>query len=99
MTIQDAIYILRVGNEWRRGEEMEQPDPRIFGEAIDFAIRYMEDRVKQKPIDRSAKIDLLDRYTKFLQKECYIDTDATCEEPYAIDEFMKQELIEDHDNS
>ncbi len=48
MTPQDAIYILRVGNEWRRGEELEQPDPRILGEAIDFAIRYMEDRVKQK---------------------------------------------------
>ncbi len=51
MTPQDAIYILRVANQWRRGEELEQPDPRIFGKAIDYAIRFMEDRVKQKPID------------------------------------------------
>ena len=32
---------------------------------------------------------LLEKYTKFLQENGYIDTDATCEEPFAIDEFLK----------
>ena len=41
---------------------------------------------------RSQKIELLERYTKFLQERGYIDTDATCEEPFAIDEFLKGEL-------
>ena len=35
--------------------------------------------------------ELLDRYTKFLQKNGYIDTDATCEEPFAIDEFLRND--------
>jgi len=34
--------------------------------------------------------DILDRYTTFLQKEGYLDTDATQEEPTAIDSFLKQ---------
>lgn len=38
---------------------------------------------------RNKQIDLLDKYTTFLQKNGYIDTDATCEEPFAIDEFLK----------
>ena len=42
-------------------------------------------------IMRSGKIDLLDRYTKFLQKDGYIDTDAAREESFAIDEFLKTE--------
>ena len=43
--------------------------------------------------ERDASIDLLERYTKFLQKEGYIDTDATCEEPFAIDEFLKNHKL------
>jgi hypothetical protein len=38
---------------------------------------------------RTETIELLEKYTKFLQKHGYIDTDATSEEPYAIDEFLK----------
>ena len=40
---------------------------------------------------RSAKIDLLTRYTKYLQEHGYIDTDATEEEPFAIDDFLDKE--------
>lgn len=45
-------------------------------------------------------IELLERYTKFLQKNGYIDSDATSEEPYALDEFIKQERknIREHFN-
>jgi hypothetical protein len=38
--------------------------------------------------------DLLDRYTTFLQKEGYLDTDATLENPTAIDLFLQQQRKE-----
>jgi len=41
--------------------------------------------------DITKDVELLERYTKFLQKRGYIDSDATAEEPYAIDEFLKEE--------
>lgn len=37
---------------------------------------------------RNEAAELLEAYTLFLQKEGYLDTDATCEEPTAIDQFM-----------
>lgn len=38
------------------------------------------------------KLDLLEKYTKFLQDNGYIDSDATTEEPFAIDRFMKSQI-------
>lgn len=38
----------------------------------------------------SDKLELLGEYTKFLQKEGYIDADATSEEPFAVDEFLRK---------
>jgi len=43
-----------------------------------------------KLASHSAKAELLDEYTRFLQKEGYIDTDATCEEPFMVDEFLSK---------
>ncbi len=37
-------------------------------------------------------IQLLEEYSKWLQQHGYIDTDWCCEEPKAIDEFLKEEL-------
>lgn len=42
---------------------------------------------------RNKTLDLLDRYTEFLQKEGYLDTDATLEHPTAIDRFLKLEKL------
>ena len=42
MTIKQAIKILIRTNKWRRGAEIEMPDPKEFGEAIDIAIDVME---------------------------------------------------------
>ena len=39
-------------------------------------------------------IDLLWEYTLFLQKEGYLDTDATSEEPTALDQFMNKKAVE-----
>lgn len=46
---------------------------------------------------RSDAIDLLDRYSKFLEEHGYIDIDYKTEEPYAIDEFLRlnPELFDD----
>ena len=42
MTIKQAIKIFSTANRWRRGAEIEMPDPKEFGEAIDVAISIME---------------------------------------------------------
>jgi hypothetical protein len=37
------LQTLRDFNAWRRGDEaIEQPDPKTIGEAIDWAISYIE---------------------------------------------------------
>lgn len=49
MTIKQAIKILIRANRWRRGAEIEMPDPKEFGEAIDIAIQVMEQFLKDTP--------------------------------------------------
>lgn len=38
---------------------------------------------------RTEVIDLLERYSKFLEDQGYIDTDWRAESPFAIDTFLK----------
>lgn len=40
--------------------------------------------------DRSEKIKLLEAYSNFLEEHHYLDTDWRSEEPFAIDEFLKE---------
>lgn len=40
--------------------------------------------------ERSEAISLLEKYSLFLEKQGYLDTDWRTEEPFAIDEFLKQ---------
>ena len=42
MTVKQAIKILKHANKWRRGAEIEMPDVKEFGEAIDVAIVMLE---------------------------------------------------------
>lgn len=42
MTPTEVAAKLRQFNVWRRGGDIEQPDPREFGEAIDAAIEMVE---------------------------------------------------------
>ena len=49
MTIKQAIKILITANKWRRGAEIEMPDPKEFGEAIDIAIATMEAMLIEQP--------------------------------------------------
>lgn len=49
MTIKQAIKILIRANKWRRGAEIEMPDPKEFGEAIDVAIAVMGAMLVKEP--------------------------------------------------
>lgn len=41
---QKVIDILEEFNKWRRAnEDMDMPDPKDIGKAIDFAIKYLKD--------------------------------------------------------
>ena len=42
MTPTEVAAKLRQFNIWRRGGDIEQPDPREFGEAIDAAIEMID---------------------------------------------------------
>jgi len=45
-------------------------------------------KVLQPLKDRNAQIELLEKYSKFLEEHGYMDTDWQAEEPFAIDEFL-----------
>ena len=49
MTIKQSIEVLKCANRWRRGADIEMPDPKEFGEAIDVAIEVMEQFLKDTP--------------------------------------------------
>lgn len=38
----DFVEILRIHNEWRRGAEIEMPQPKLLGDSIDAAIAEIE---------------------------------------------------------
>ena len=42
---------------------------------------------------RSDKMILLEAYSLFLEKNGYLDTDWRAEEPFVIDEFMKENKL------
>lgn len=43
MKKEEAIKILTEGNKWRRGSEIEMPNPKDLGLAIDYAIKFMQE--------------------------------------------------------
>ena len=49
MKIKQAIKVLIRANRWRRGAEIEMPDPKEFGDAIDVAIAIMETTLVERP--------------------------------------------------
>ena len=49
MTIKQAIKILIRANKWRRGAEIEMPDPKDYGVAVDVAIAVMEAMLVKEP--------------------------------------------------
>jgi len=43
MTTQEAVEVLEQYNKWRRGAEIEMPDPKRIGEAINVAINALKE--------------------------------------------------------
>ena len=44
MNKEEAIKTLEEFNKWRRAnEDIDMPDPKDIGKAIDFAIKYLKD--------------------------------------------------------
>jgi len=43
MTIKQAVKILRLHNEWRRGREGKPADPTKLGIAIDTIVKFLEE--------------------------------------------------------
>ena len=55
MKTEQAIQVLRDFNLWRRGnEDMEQPDPREIGEAIDDVLMAIGDMEEEARLHRGA---------------------------------------------
>jgi len=52
-----------------------------------FMNNQMNDQINRE--ERSKKIDLLERYSLWLETQGYMDVDWRTEPPYAIDEFLK----------
>jgi hypothetical protein len=42
MRVEEAIEILERHNEWRRGAEIPQEEPKIIGEAIDLVLKELQ---------------------------------------------------------
>ena len=42
MTLKQAIKILKRHNRWRRGADIQMQKPKKIGEAIEFAVQFME---------------------------------------------------------
>lgn len=50
----------------------------------------MNEELKELLKDRGRVMELLEAYSEFLEEHGYIDSDWWQEEPFAIDEFLKQ---------
>lgn len=46
MEITEAIKILTEYNKWRRGDDMNHPNPTELGMAIDFIIKHVKNEKK-----------------------------------------------------
>ena len=47
MTVNEAIKVAENFNDWRRGAEIEQPNPKEIGVAIDILVQFAKDNVKK----------------------------------------------------
>lgn len=58
MTKQEAIEILEKHNLWRRDNNVpskyEMQEPKVLGQAIDFAIKYMKDEKDAQRLSRKS---------------------------------------------
>lgn len=46
--LQGLVNRLKEFNAWRRGADTEMPHPKVIGQDIDAAIKFIESHIKQK---------------------------------------------------
>ena len=46
MNIQEAIVVLRLHNQWRKGAETPMIDPKELGEAINIVVEYYSNKAE-----------------------------------------------------
>jgi hypothetical protein len=44
VNLKKCVEILKAHNKWRRGADTEMLNPKIIGEAIDYAIKMLEEK-------------------------------------------------------
>jgi len=76
--LQHAIWTLRQFNFWRRADEdMEQPDPREIGRAIDAAIESMEELNEWRTLmSWGGTPEIINNFIKGQQSRIYAAQDA-----------------------
>ena len=71
MTPTETAAKLRQFNDWRRGADIPQPDPREIGEAIDAAVEMIE-RLEAAEKERDAlrgKVALMEKRLRLILEE------------------------------
>jgi hypothetical protein len=48
MNIKQSVETLKYFNKWRRGEEIEMPDPKAVGIAIDVILEFVENELNNE---------------------------------------------------
>lgn len=64
-----------------------------FIEQSDFYILRRNPEAQNQLSERNGDIELLEAYSKYLEKNGYMDTDWRTETPYTIDEFLNDKKI------
>ena len=67
----------------RKGDSLRYAPEHAANKILEQLQSTQSDAVK-----RNAKIEFLDSYSKYLEKNGFMDTDWRTEEPYAIDDFL-----------
>lgn len=69
MTTKEALEILKVHNDWRRGAEIPMPHPTEIGVAIDKAIEVMEGKAKNCAFQYYSEYEMVDDKTNLTIEE------------------------------
>ncbi len=68
MTTQEATQLLKEYNVWRRGAELEQPNPTVIGKAIDTLLAHVETHNTKEPAPQPGQQDVTSEVIKDLQE-------------------------------
>jgi hypothetical protein len=95
--LQHAIWTLRDYNLWRRGnEDMDQPDPREIGQAIDYAIEAMEELNEWRTLNEwGGTPEIINDFIKGQQSRIYAAQEAEEQRDRLAEELKEaQDAIE-----